>query len=769
MQNKFCSVFLFLVFATSALAADSDTSESVTYLVDEVLLETEASSVSIMTTSNAKFGSARDHQEATMAAKLELNKQLGEERFVTDDASNDIHTNLEAKTLPTEILPEAGLLALAMTSVKDATKLPLSDEATAAFLNAQDPVECALEIEGGSTTVDLNDQKLMVKFTVKNSNDAKFKFLKWETPFEAEFPLGNIFDVQTTDGTRLEFTGVEAKRSLPEDAKDDDFKTIPANGALSTTIDLSEAYPWTSGVYFITVGQPYDGHIKYKDTGLTRIKVDITAKRESRLLQEKKGSAQYGSDGEINSSGGIRSKGCSADQITAIKGMEDSARAWITRATKCQVDNGCQELVKKWFGKVDAAQYKFSVGDTMHSAMDKMDNTIYVCQSPMCKSNVYAFVHATDTEQHVYMCDLCFDPSVQDTEKRQTVVHELSHFDFVGAQMKDEKQIGERDYGYGESKCEALAKENPMKAMDNADSVGYFVRDVGLGVDPTCTDRYPGATQCDDWVKRQNSDCNKKSISVGGEYLSQICRKTCGAVSTGTAESNAGCRPKEFKLDWKMAKLEKGMTKKDDSACMELATDSIKVIMDDVKEDKEILAGFAGENCADVDTATTLANEAKTTLSNAEASATASNDAAAKANNAQVDIAPILLSDINPDKSCMQVIAQDAGYIKAKSAKEEADKAKIAADAALKDAATLASDLQNAANAAQDQCYCTLNKAWTAIQKNLPLKQKEYLKARKMACLLKGTDLSDITCGNDLPDITKPAELDDFTDTDQCQ
>ena len=71
-----------------------------------------------------------------MAAKLELNKQLGEERFVTDDASNDIHTNLEAKTLPTEILPEvcvvcddlflaqllvacqAGLLALAMTSVK---------------------------------------------------------------------------------------------------------------------------------------------------------------------------------------------------------------------------------------------------------------------------------------------------------------------------------------------------------------------------------------------------------------------------------------------------------------------------------------------------------------------------------------------------------------------------------------------------------------------------------------------------------------------------
>ena len=37
---------------------------------------------------------------------------------------------------------------------------------------------------------------------------------------------------------------------------------------------------------------------------------------------------------------------------------------------------------------------------------------------------------------------ISMQPSVQDTEKRQTVVHELSHFDFVGAQMKDESAGG---------------------------------------------------------------------------------------------------------------------------------------------------------------------------------------------------------------------------------------------------------------------------------------------------------------------------------------
>ena len=36
------------------------------------------------------------------------------------------------------------------TALQDATKLPLSDEATAAFLNAQDPVECALEANSPS-------------------------------------------------------------------------------------------------------------------------------------------------------------------------------------------------------------------------------------------------------------------------------------------------------------------------------------------------------------------------------------------------------------------------------------------------------------------------------------------------------------------------------------------------------------------------------------------------------------------------------------------
>jgi peptidyl-Lys metalloendopeptidase len=46
-----------------------------------------------------------------------------------------------------------------------------------------------------------------------------------------------------------------------------------------------------------------------------------------------------------------------------------------------------------------------------------------------------------------------------------TLIHEMSHFTVVA---------GTDDWAYGESAAAKLAKNNPTKAVDNADSHEYF-------------------------------------------------------------------------------------------------------------------------------------------------------------------------------------------------------------------------------------------------------------------------------------------------------
>lgn len=124
------------------------------------------------------------------------------------------------------------------------------------------------------------------------------------------------------------------------------------------------------------------------------------------------------------------------------------------------------------------------------------------------------------------MCGLCFDDGVAASEKRQTVIHELSHFNHVGInEQSSGSTIGERDFGYGESNCQELARTNPTTAMNNADNVGYFVRDIGLGSDPDCKDSY---AKCSSWTSQYGCD---SSVTVGGQSLKQACPMSCNVCT----------------------------------------------------------------------------------------------------------------------------------------------------------------------------------------------------------------------------------------------
>merc|ERR1712124_72126 len=108
--------------------------------------------------------------------------------------------------------------------------------------------------------------------------------------------------------------------------------------------------------------------------------------------------------------------------------------------------------------------------------MDKAESpgVTYVCEASaqsgtICNNNgaqnVFAYVYPTSTTPVIYMCSmtLTYNPT---SERIQTVIHELSHFNNIG---------DTDDVAYGEPACKNLAGYSSSDAATNADSVGYYL------------------------------------------------------------------------------------------------------------------------------------------------------------------------------------------------------------------------------------------------------------------------------------------------------
>ena len=84
-------------------------------------------------------------------------------------------------------------------------------------------------------------------FNMANASDRDITVLKWRTPLEGF--KSNMFAVEV-DGRPVPYLGRVYKRGAPTE---DDYITIPANGDVTETVDLSEAYDIArSGIYSIT-------------------------------------------------------------------------------------------------------------------------------------------------------------------------------------------------------------------------------------------------------------------------------------------------------------------------------------------------------------------------------------------------------------------------------------------------------------------------------------------------------------------------------------
>lgn len=273
-------------------------------------------------------------------------------------------------------------------------------------------------------------------------------------------------------GKKMIYRGKDAKMTAQPSASE--YITLKPQGSASRRVRLSGRYQLQGdGLYYVRVRNPADGHIRYRDVMRTETKIMIkgTEEHEARYqakAEERLAEAKMMLEQARLVEGGVAYsyQGCSSAQQTALTGWHADGKHKITSSLAC-TESSCATLVDTWFGASTAQSQFMAVTEEFTRMQNVYENTIYVCQGsegPCSGGNVFAYVYPTDSSQRVHICDFTFNyPDY--SERVQTVLHELSHFNHIGST---------NDNAYGERTCINLAQSNFQAALQTADSTAYF-------------------------------------------------------------------------------------------------------------------------------------------------------------------------------------------------------------------------------------------------------------------------------------------------------
>jgi len=104
-------------------------------------------------------------------------------------------------------------------------------------------LSCTMSID----SLPLSAEAVMLEFTLTNSLDKKLELLTWYTPFEGF--LSDLFVIINKEtGEPLIYQGPMVKRIQPDI---EDYLTLPAMKTMSTTLNLSQTYQFSTGSYLV--------------------------------------------------------------------------------------------------------------------------------------------------------------------------------------------------------------------------------------------------------------------------------------------------------------------------------------------------------------------------------------------------------------------------------------------------------------------------------------------------------------------------------------
>ncbi|HET7843689.1 MAG TPA: M35 family metallo-endopeptidase [Xanthomonadales bacterium] len=303
-----------------------------------------------------------------------------------------------------------------------------------------------------------------VRYTITNTGDTSVLVLRWQTALNGVDD--NLFSV-SHDGQPSLYVGKHFKRGLP---LPEDYIEIAAGESKSAIVDLSTYYDMrTAGQYAVKV-----------DTDL-QFAFEEDLENHAKLVpaQEKLASAAtfVWVDGAhttpepdlswLAGAKGISYTGCSNTRQSALSTAWGSSKTYATNAKNYLNAGNTGARYTTWFGTYLSSRYS-----TVRSHFVAIEDALYnksIVFDCTCTDSAYAYVYPTQPYK-IYLCNAFWSAPNTGTDSRAgTIIHETSHFNVVA---------GTDDWAYGQTAAKNLARSNPKKAVDNADSHEYFAENT---------------------------------------------------------------------------------------------------------------------------------------------------------------------------------------------------------------------------------------------------------------------------------------------------
>ncbi|MGY1761583.1 M35 family metallo-endopeptidase [Geodermatophilus sp. SYSU D00779] len=322
-------------------------------------------------------------------------------------------------------------------------------------------------------------EPVTVGLEVRNDGQQAVQFLAWGTPFEGD--VAADFLIVRRDGEPVEYDGQLVNRGDP---LDEDYVFLAPGQSISAEVDISRLYAIDRpGDYEITLNpRLYDAFVVAGDTKAAPRTRDTL---EAHDIDGSTARFTVTPDGEPKLTLGASVRQAEGPEV---RSAEDKAAApnfnggtpaqqAVTRRAHDKAQQECglclQQLTSatpstnalfiEWFGVFDQGRY-----DTVTSHFEDMRDFLaniqvtYDLTGTGCRPNVYAYTFKGS--RTVWLCALYHSAPESGTDSKfGTLIHEWSH-----AVCRTD------DIAYGVNACRALAKDDPARAVVNADSHEYF-------------------------------------------------------------------------------------------------------------------------------------------------------------------------------------------------------------------------------------------------------------------------------------------------------
>jgi peptidyl-Lys metalloendopeptidase len=308
--------------------------------------------------------------------------------------------------------------------------------------------------------IDFRVDSLEVDFELTNVGQEAVHFQPWDTPlFGLEADLFKVIDYTDQE---LEYGGIHVLRDTDVDETIDASKylvTIQPGETKSARVDLT-------GSYLIPIDGLVTISMKYSasEADMNEIAVHVahTESQEARFMST------------LNPDGLKTFTSCSSSQRSTITGSLSTARGQSTRARNCVSSTsgpitGCRTIYNTWYGSLSSSRHS-----TIRTCWSNIHNNLpraqFDCSNSgsMCRQGYVAWVWLSDRSMTIHLCRGWFGMST--SGRGRLLNHEQSHFRHGGC--------GTVDHTYGRSSSQSLARNDPARAIQNADNHMYFGEDV---------------------------------------------------------------------------------------------------------------------------------------------------------------------------------------------------------------------------------------------------------------------------------------------------